>query len=69
MTSDYIRRMFSDSVCANDNDSNPVVITIDRLNRMQDERHGWLSIAAAQIERWKQEDAEAGQPWGSGDAA
>lgn len=67
MTSDHTRRMFADSVSANDND-NPVILTIDALNRFTEERHGWLSIAAAQIERWKAEDAAAGQPWGS-DAA
>jgi hypothetical protein len=30
---------------------------IDDLNRMAEERHAWLSIAAAQIERWKIEEA------------
>jgi hypothetical protein len=73
MTSDHTRRMFADSVSANDNDGGPVIITVDRLIRMAEERHAWLSKAAAQIEQWKAEDAAAGHPWGAtdttGDAA
>lgn len=62
MTSDHTRRMFADSVNANDNTepfdlNGPTLDLIAQLNRMSEERHAWLSIAAAQIERWRAEEA------------
>ena len=35
----------------------PILIASEDLIRMAEERHAWLSIAAAQIERWKIEEA------------
>lgn len=49
--------------------NSPILITIDDLNRMSDERHAWLGRAAEQIRQWKLEDAAAGQPWGEDGAA
>lgn len=52
------------SLAENDNETNPTVDLIDQLNRWSEERHAWLSRAAAQIAEWKAEDAAAGHPWG-----
>ena len=43
----------------------PTLIAIDRLNAMQEERHAWLSIAAAQIRKWREEDEANGIEWES----
>lgn len=42
----------------------PIASAMDRLIDLQLERHAWLSRAAAQIRKWKEEDAERGEPWG-----
>ena len=36
---------------------NPILIAIDDLNRMADDRHAWLSRAAEQIRQWKADEA------------
>jgi hypothetical protein len=43
---------------------NPIPDAMDRIIDLQLERHAWISRAAARIEQWQREDAEAGMPWG-----
>ena len=40
-------------------------LVIENMHAEQERRHAWISRAAAQIEQWKREDAEAGMPWGA----
>jgi dsDNA-binding SOS-regulon protein len=42
---------------------NPIPDAMDRMIDLQLERHAWISRAAARIEQWQREDAEAGMPW------